>query len=197
VGSSGNSTKRDLLGNDSKSSPPRRDIPILLDFRRPLYLSRHFQQICTAMVAESLVGEDLTPLQWTTLACIDRIPGIDQRRLAESVGVVPVNASQVVDQLETMGLVDRRINGADRRARELHLTPRGKKLRQRLIPKNHAANARVLAPLKPPERELFLDLLVRVIRGNWMHTRPGAGRRKRGSLQGPSKRSGQLPSNKV
>ena len=79
------------------------------------------------MVAESLVGEDLTPLQWTTLACIDRIAGIDQRRLAESVGIVPVNASQVVDQLETMGLVDRRINGADRRARELHLTPRGKK----------------------------------------------------------------------
>jgi hypothetical protein len=29
-----------------------------------------------------------------------------------------------------------------------------------------------------------------VIRGNWTHTRPGSGRRKRGSLQRPSKRSG-------
>src|SRR5215470_4574147 len=197
MNSSGNSAKLGHFANGSKSSPLRRDVPILLDLRRPLYLSRHFQQICTAMVAESLVGEDLTPLQWTTLACIDRTPGMDQRRLAESIGIVPVNAGQVVGQLETMGLVDRRTNGADRRARELHLAPRGKKLRQRLIPKNLAANARVLAPLKPHERELFLDLLVRVIRGNWMHTRPGAGRRKRGSLQGPSKRSGQLPSNKV
>src|SRR5215468_4571380 len=190
MASSGSTKKRDLPGSGTKSSWPRRDVPILLDLRRPLYLSRHFQQICTAMVAESLVGEDLTPLQWTTLACIDRIPGIDQRRLAESIGIVPVNASQVVGQLETMGLVDRRTNGADRRARELRLTPRGKKLRERLIPRNLAANARVLAPLKRHERELFLDLLVRVIRGNWMHTRPGAGRRKRGSLQGPSKRSG-------
>jgi DNA-binding MarR family transcriptional regulator len=190
MGSSGNSAKLDHVGNGSKSSPLRRDVPILLDLRRPLYLSRHFQQICTTMVAESLVGEDLTPLQWTTLACIDRIPGIDQRRLAESVGIVPVNASQVVEQLEKMGLVDRRTNGADRRARELHLTARGKKLRKRLIPKNLAANARVLAPLKPQERALFLELLVRVIRGNWTHTRPGAGRRKRGSLQGPSKGSG-------
>src|SRR5262252_10101833 len=197
MASSGSPNKRDLPGSGTKSSRPRRDVPILLDLRRPLYLSRHFQQICTAMVAESLVGEDLTPLQWTTLACIDRIPGIDQRRLAESVGIVPVNASQVVDQLETMGLVDRRTNGADRRARELHLTPRGKKLRKRLIPKNLAANARVLAPLKPHERELFLDLLVRVIRGNWTHTRPGAGRRKRGSLQGPSKRSGRPTSKKI
>src|SRR5262249_31912560 len=168
--SSGNSAKPDHFGNGGKSLPPRRDVPILLDLRRPLYLSRHFQQICTAMVADSLVGEDLTPLQWTALACIDRIPGIDQRRLAESVGIVPVNAGQVVEQLETMGLVDRRTNGADRRARELHLTSRGKKLRERLIPRNLAANACVLAPLKRHERELFLDLLVRVIKGNWAHT---------------------------
>src|SRR4051812_1825299 len=85
----------------------------LIDARRPHYLARHFQQICAAMVAESLVGEDLTPLQWTALACIERAPGIDQRRLAEAVGIVPFNAGQVVDQLETMGLVDRRMNGAD------------------------------------------------------------------------------------
>jgi DNA-binding MarR family transcriptional regulator len=135
------------------------------------------------MVAESLVGEDLTPLEWTTLACIDRMPGIDQRRLAEAVGIVPVNAGQVADQLEAMGLIDRRTNGADRRARELRLTARGTKFRRRLIPRNLAANNRVLAPLAPHERELFLDLLVRVITGNWAHTRPGAGRRKRGSRE--------------
>jgi hypothetical protein len=41
----------------------------------------------------------------------------------------------------------------------------------------------VLAPLAPRERELFLDLLIRVIQGNRTHARPGAGRRKRGALQ--------------
>jgi DNA-binding MarR family transcriptional regulator len=183
-----NSAKSNRLAA-SKSVAPGVAGSLLLDLRRPLYLSRHFQQICTAMVAESLFGEDLTPLQWTTLACIDRIPGIDQRRLAEAVGIVPVNAGQVVDQLESMGLVDRRTNGADRRARELRLTARGTKLRRRLIPKNLAANNRVLAPLAPHERELFLDLLVRVIKGNWTHTRPGAGRRKRGSRQSPPNRT--------
>ena len=172
-----------------KSVLPGLGATLLLDLRRPLYLSRHFQQICTAMVAESLIGEDLTPLQWTTLACIDRIPGIAQRRLAEAIGIVPVNAGQVVDQLEAMGLVERRTNGADRRARELRLSARGTQLRRRLIPKNLRANNRVLAPLTPHERELFLDLLLRVIRGNWTRTRPGAGRRKRGSRQSPSNKT--------
>jgi len=167
----------------SRSAAPSPAVPLLLNLRRPLYLSRHFQQICTAIIAESLIGEELTPLYWTVLACIDRSPSIDQRSLAEAVGIVPVNAGQVVDQLEGMGLVDRRMNGADRRARELRLTARGAKLRRRLIRKNLAANERVLAPLAPHERELFLDLLVRVIKGNWAHTRPGAGRRKRGSRQ--------------
>jgi DNA-binding MarR family transcriptional regulator len=181
MGSPGSSTNSDrpVAG---KSAAPSAAVP-LLNPSRPLYLSRHFQQICNAIIAESLIGEGIAPLQWTALACIEQTPGIDQRRLAEAIGIVPVNAGQVVDQLEAMGLVDRRMNGADRRARELRLTPRAEKLRRRLIPKNIAASDRILAPLTRHERELFLDLLVRVIKGNWEHTKPGAGRRKRGSRQ--------------
>jgi hypothetical protein len=37
--------------------------------------------------------------------------------------------------------------------------------------------------LQPDERELLLDLLVRVIEGNRTLARPGASRRKRGSMQ--------------
>jgi hypothetical protein len=40
--------------------------------------------------------------------------------------------------------------------------------------------------LKPAERELLLDLLVRLIEGNWIHARPGAGRRKRKQRRAPS-----------
>src|SRR5439155_21634418 len=76
-------------------------------------------------------------------------------------------------------------NGDDRRARELYLTAKGKALWQRLRPKTSAANERVLAPLAPAQRELFLDLLIRLIEGNRAYGRPGAGRRKRGS-QGAS-----------
>jgi len=154
--------------------------PVIL-FRRTAYLARRLQQICVAIITESLANEGLTQLQWAVISCLDAMPSIDQRRLADALGIVPVNAGQIVDQLEEMGLVHRRMNGADRRVRELHLTTRGLQLRRRLLPANLAANDRILAPLRPKDRKLLLELLVRVIEGNAAYARPGAGRRKRGS----------------
>src|SRR5262245_27297618 len=50
-----------LAKRDSVRAEPPESGPLLIDMRRPLYLSRHFQQICTAMIAESLAGEELVP----------------------------------------------------------------------------------------------------------------------------------------
>ena len=168
------------------SAPASREAPSALPLlvnRVPAYLARRFQQICATIITESLAGEGITQLQLAVIACLDTLPGIDQRRLAEALGVVAVNAGKLVDELEAMGLVERRTSGADRRARELRLTPKGLTLRRRLRPSNLATNRRILAPLKPHEQELLLDLLARVIEGNAAYARPGAGRRKRGSRQ--------------
>jgi DNA-binding MarR family transcriptional regulator len=146
-------------------------------------LARRFQQICAATVAEALSGEEVVQLEYGSLVCLELEPGIDQRRLAEAMGIDPSNASLIVDRLHSKGLIERRIKDGDRRARELYLTPKGRKLWRRLRPKTSAANERVLAPLAPHERELLLDLLIRVIEENRAYARPGAGRRKRGSLQ--------------
>jgi DNA-binding MarR family transcriptional regulator len=154
--------------------------------RRAAPLARRFFQICITMVADAIAGEDLVPLEYGSLIAIELEPRIDQRRLAEAMGIDPSNATLIVDRLHSMGLIERRIKDADRRARELCLTPKGKAVWRRLHVKVTVANQRVLAPLAPAEQELFLDLLVRVIEGNRAHARPGAGRRKRGSLQSPS-----------
>jgi DNA-binding MarR family transcriptional regulator len=153
--------------------------------RRANPLARRFQQVCAGMIAEALAGEELVQLEFGSLVYIDIEPGIDQRRLAEAMGIDPSSVTLIVDRLHSMGLIERRINGADRRARELYLTPKGKKLWRRISPKGRAANERVLAPLAPAERELFLDLLIRVIEGNRAYALPGAGRRKRGSARSP------------
>jgi DNA-binding MarR family transcriptional regulator len=152
-------------------------------------LARRFQQICAAMIAEALFGEEVVQLEYGSLVCLEIEPGIDQRRLAEAMGIDPSNACLIVDRLHSKGLIERRIKDGDRRARELYLTPKGRKLWRRVRPKTSAANERVLAPLAPHERGLLLDLLIRVIEGNRAHARPGAGRRKRGSLQSPPSKS--------
>ncbi len=142
-------------------------------------LARRFHLICSTMIAEVLAGEEVVQLEYGTLLCLEIEPGIDQRRLAEAMGIDPTNASLIVDRLHSKGLVERRVKETDRRAHALYLTPKGRALWRRLRPKTSAANERVLAPLTQSQRELFLDLLILLIEGNRTHARPGAGRRKR------------------
>jgi len=75
------------------------------------------------------------------------------------------------------------VNDADRRARELYITPEGRKLWRGHRAKVRQANDRILTSLTADEKELFLDMLVRVVEGNRTHARPGGGRRKRGSVK--------------
>lgn len=110
-------------------------------------------------------------------------PDIDQNGLAARLGIDRNTTSLLVDRLEMQGLLERRVNRDDRRARLLRLTAHGEKLHQRLYPNTSAGQQRLLNALKPSERELLLDLLVRVIESNRSLARPGTGRRKRGSSQ--------------
>lgn len=162
----------------------------IVPHRVPFALARRFQQVCASVLAGILEGEEVSaPLSYHALALIDDFPGIDQRRLAALMGIDRTNVGQIVDELETKGLVERRINGADRRARELRLTVRAESLRRRMRPRILAAQAGILAPLEPKERVMLLDLLVRVIEANGIHARPGAGRRKPEARQSPSLRT--------
>ena len=167
----------DLIARTARASRTPDSPPPLR--RAPAALARRFQQICATVIAETLAGSSLTQLQYAMLVFLDDEPGIDQRRLAEALGIDRNNTSVIVDQLAHMKLLDRRINGADRRARALYITERGRKLWRSLHPKLRRANQRILAPLDAHERELFLDLFVRLIEANRIHARPGAGRRKR------------------
>jgi len=106
-------------------------------------------------------------------------------------GLDHTNVGQIIDALEVKGLVQRRINGADRRARELYATARGREVRRQMRPKLLSGQARALAPLAPKERNLLMDLLTRVIEANEAYARPGAGRRspQKGSRSaGPGRR---------
>jgi DNA-binding MarR family transcriptional regulator len=134
-----------------------------------------------------LESEDLTPLQFAVLANLNDELDVDQNALLARLGVDRNTASTLVEQLERRGLIDRRVNGADRRARLLRLTPIGHELHERLRPAMRASQRRILAPLPSAERERFLDQLVLIIKAYESYARPGAGRRKRGATAPRSK----------
>lgn len=152
--------------------------------RVPIALARRFFQICTAAAAEALADADLSSLEFAVLAYINKRtgePDIDQTSLAARLGIDRNTTSLLVERLEAKGLLERRVNGDDRRARLLRLTSKGDKLHLMLTPRTIASQQHILRVLTPAERENLLDLLVRVIEGNRSLARPGAGRRKRGT----------------
>jgi DNA-binding MarR family transcriptional regulator len=157
--------------------------------RSPTALARRFYQMCMGMQADGLTAADVTPMQYGVLAFLNSLdgePGIDQNSLAARLGVERSHVSLLVEELAANGLVEQRVNGADRRARLLYLTAKGEKLHRRLRPGITAANNRALEPLSPQEREQFIDMLIRMIGANGAHARPGAGRRKRSAQRAPS-----------
>src|SRR5262249_57743071 len=90
--------------------------------RSPAALARRFAQICLAVVAESLAGEDVTPLQYAALAYLNDEPDIDQNGLAARLGVEQSHGSLLVDQLVVAGVVQRPAHCHDRPPRRPPLT---------------------------------------------------------------------------
>jgi len=131
----------------------------------PTAIARRFHQICAARTAE-LVGEfGLTPLQFGVMVHLARITGdgIEQNVLADRINVDRNTASLLVEHLVKMGMVARKVNGADRRVRLLSLTAKGKKLHARLRPALSAVNDDILSPITRGERKVLMDLLIRMI----------------------------------
>src|SRR5437868_14407624 len=65
-----------------------------------------------------------TKAQWRVLAWLKRTgDGARQVELAEGLDVEPITLCRMIDRLEEAGLVERRRDESDRRARRLHPAP--------------------------------------------------------------------------
>ena len=143
-------------------------------------LARRFAQVAYAVACEVAEPEGLTGLQFAVMTYLSDEPDLGQHELAARLALDRSNMTKVLDELEQAGLVERRVSLKDRRSRLIRLTPKGIKVRERLRPKAGVAQQRLLASLKPDQRELFLDMLVTILEANESYARPGAGRRKPG-----------------
>ena len=145
----------------------------------PIALFRRLDQIATAVAAEVVAEDDLTPLEYAVLLRVNANPGLDQNTLGNLLALDRTTISSLVFKLEQRGLIERGINDNDRRARSLQLTPEGEAIRARLRPAGAAAQQRIWSVLSASERKQLIAMLVRVIDANQAYMRLGAGRRKR------------------
>ncbi|MEM9011108.1 MAG: MarR family transcriptional regulator [Pseudomonadota bacterium] len=156
-------------------------------YAMPGHLIRRLQQISASVFAERMkaAGVDLTSPQFAALSVLGEHDGIDQATLAGMIAHDRPTIGGVVDRLAAKGLVERRTNPKDRRARRLSLTPAGQGLLARLAPVVAEIQTAILPGLSEQERQEFVRLAAKVAEaGNDLSRAPLAlpGRKARAEI---------------
>ena len=107
---------------------------------------------------------DIRPAQHSALTIIERNPGIRQCDVGAVLSIKRTNIVPLIDSLEKRGLVKRRQTAADRRARSLFLTDKGRKLMGILDQLRLQHERRVLDLIGEKGRERLLEALSRLAR---------------------------------
>jgi len=92
----------------------------------------------------------------TPLMHISQTDGIRQRELAGLLDIEGPSLVRLLDQLSAAGLVVRRADPEDQRAKTLHLTPAGKELVLRIVPVVQRLRGQLLAGVSTADLEACL-----------------------------------------
>jgi MarR family transcriptional regulator, transcriptional regulator for hemolysin len=74
----------------------------------------------------------ITRAQWVVLVRLDRSEGLKQSELAEVLDLQPISLTRLLDRLCECGLIERRPDPVDRRAKRLFLKPAARPLLDKL-----------------------------------------------------------------
>lgn len=74
----------------------------------------------------------MTRAQWAVLARLEASEGLKQAELAEMLDIQPITLTRLVDRMCDNGLIERRADPDDRRAKRLYLTAAARPLMERL-----------------------------------------------------------------
>src|ERR1700749_666507 len=74
----------------------------------------------------------VTRAQWAVLARLDRFEGLKQSELAEMLDIQPITLTRLLDRLCENGLIERRSDPNDRRAKRLFLTAAARPMLEQL-----------------------------------------------------------------
>jgi DNA-binding MarR family transcriptional regulator len=113
--------------------------------------------------AEALASIGLTTALFALLNVLGTREGAIQQELGSAMGVDPSTMVALVDQLETAGLAKRRPRPTDRRAREVVITPKGRRVLERARRLAMEVEDDVLRGLSGAERRQMLALLRRAL----------------------------------
>jgi DNA-binding MarR family transcriptional regulator len=113
--------------------------------------------------AEALESLGLTTALFALLNVLGSREGAIQQELGSAMGVDPSTMVSLIDQLEAAGLAKRRPRPTDRRAREVAITPKGRRVLEHARRLALQVEDDVLRGLSAAERRQVLALLRRAL----------------------------------
>lgn len=101
----------------------------------------------------------MTRAQWAVLKRLERNQGLKQSELAEMLDLQPITLTRLVDRLCDSGLIERRADPNDRRAKRLFLTPESQPLMERLDALGQGLMESILDGIPDDETDAALSTL--------------------------------------
>jgi MarR family transcriptional regulator for hemolysin len=107
----------------------------------------------------------LTEATWRPLAYVGRLGGgVRQKELATALGIEGPSLVRLLDSLERRGLIERREDESDRRARGLHLTRAGRDLAVRVAKVGTEIQSKLLEAVPAQDLEICQRVLAHIER---------------------------------
>jgi MarR family transcriptional regulator for hemolysin len=100
--------------------------------------------------------------QAKTLTRLEKNQGVSQARLAELAEVDAMAMVRILDRMEADGLLERRLDPADRRARCLYLTAKAKPILSEIWRLSDEIREELFAGVGKADREVFMSVLERI-----------------------------------
>jgi DNA-binding MarR family transcriptional regulator len=128
-------------------------------------LGAMFARITRRLIAAErplLAARELSMWEYVALSQLAVRPAAMQAELAQAIGYDKTRLIALLDGLESRGLITRVADPADRRARRVGLTPRGRRLHASARADIRAMEKQLLDTLAPRERKAMLAALARL-----------------------------------
>ncbi|HRO62321.1 MarR family winged helix-turn-helix transcriptional regulator [Thermomonas sp.] len=122
-------------------------------------LTNHVSQAIADLYAQRF-GIGVT--EWRVIAVLGRFPGSSANQVADYTAMDKVAVSRAVARLLERGLITRRRHATDRRRSVLALSAEGRRIHAGIAPLALGIEQRILAALRPRERDLLFRLLDRL-----------------------------------
>jgi DNA-binding MarR family transcriptional regulator len=127
------------------------------------YLVNRVARSLAQQLAEELRPTGVAIGQWAVLLFLWARDGMSQADLSRAVAIEPPTMVRTIDRMVRDGLVTRTADASDGRVSRIHLTERGRSLRDELIPRAVTVNAATLGALSTSEARTLQRLLVKLI----------------------------------